>query len=110
MYVRKTRSFMQKNYQFSKIIKINTLNSMPFALCAMPSALWSCTMSDTVIKVENLSKKYTIRHQQERYTALRDVMAQRAKRLGAKLLSLFTLHPLRPQLRALTLPWKISGR
>src|ERR1700735_5659225 len=34
-------------------------------------------MSDTVIKVEGLGKKYRIRHQQvERYTALRDVIAR----------------------------------
>ena len=53
-------------------------------------------MTDTVIKVENLSKRYTIRHQQqERYTALRDVMANGAKRLGAKLLSPFTSRSLR---------------
>ena len=35
-------------------------------------------MSDTVIQVENLGKKYIIGHQQEgrsRYVALRDVMA-----------------------------------
>jgi lipopolysaccharide transport system ATP-binding protein len=39
-------------------------------------------MSDVVIKVSNLSKKYTISHQrQERYTALRDVMANKAKSL-----------------------------
>ncbi|MEA5503469.1 ABC transporter ATP-binding protein [Halotia wernerae UHCC 0503] len=39
-------------------------------------------MSDTVIKVENLSKKYIIGHQQqERYTALRDVIANGAKGL-----------------------------
>jgi lipopolysaccharide transport system ATP-binding protein len=37
-------------------------------------------MSDTVIKVEGLGKKYRIRHQQtERYTALRDVIARKAK-------------------------------
>ncbi len=37
-------------------------------------------MSDTVIRVENLGKKYLIRHQQkERYTALRDVIANKAK-------------------------------
>jgi lipopolysaccharide transport system ATP-binding protein len=36
-------------------------------------------MSDTIIKVENLSKSYMIRHQQaERYTALRDVLANGA--------------------------------
>ncbi|MBD2230078.1 ABC transporter ATP-binding protein [Phormidium tenue] len=37
-------------------------------------------MSDTVIRVENLGKKYIIGHQQqERYTALRDVLVNRAK-------------------------------
>jgi lipopolysaccharide transport system ATP-binding protein len=36
-------------------------------------------MSDYIIKVENLSKKYSIRHQQpERYTALRDIIAHKA--------------------------------
>lgn len=50
-------------------------------------------MSDTVIKVENLSKKYILSHQsQEKYTALRDVMANGAKRLGNKIISPFTLH------------------
>jgi len=40
-------------------------------------------MTDTVIKVENLSKKYILHHQQqERYTALRDVMANKFKSLG----------------------------
>jgi lipopolysaccharide transport system ATP-binding protein len=40
-------------------------------------------MSDTVIRVENLSKKYIIGHQrQERYTALRDVIADKVKSLG----------------------------
>ncbi|OUL29877.1 polysaccharide/polyol phosphate ABC transporter ATP-binding protein [Nostoc sp. T09] len=39
-------------------------------------------MSDTVIKVENLSKKYTIGHQQqESYTTLRDVITNKAKAL-----------------------------
>jgi len=39
-----------------------------------------------VIAVENLSKKYIIGHQkQERYTALRDVLANGAKRLAHKL-------------------------
>lgn len=39
-------------------------------------------MSDTVIKVSNLSKKYLIQHQQkERYTALRDVLARGVKRM-----------------------------
>ncbi|MGF1519646.1 MAG: ABC transporter ATP-binding protein [Nodosilinea sp.] len=37
-------------------------------------------MSDTVIRVENLGKKYIIGHQpQESYTALRDVLANKAK-------------------------------
>ena len=44
----------------------------------------------SVISVENLSKKYIIGHQrQERYTALRDVLANGAKRLGNKLLHPF---------------------
>lgn len=44
-------------------------------------------MSDTIIRVENISKKYILGHQkQERYTALRDVMANRAKTFGRKLL------------------------
>ena len=39
-------------------------------------------MSDTVIRVENLGKKYVIGHQQpECYTALRDVIANRAQAL-----------------------------
>ncbi|MBD2654464.1 ABC transporter ATP-binding protein [Synechocystis sp. FACHB-383] len=40
-------------------------------------------MADTVIRVENLGKKYVIGHQkQERYTALRDVLAEKAGSLG----------------------------
>jgi lipopolysaccharide transport system ATP-binding protein len=43
-------------------------------------------MSDTVIKVENLSKKYIIRHQQaQKYTALRDVIADGIKSVGRRL-------------------------
>ena len=40
-------------------------------------------MSDWIIKVENLGKRYHLRHQQERqrYVALRDVIADRFKRL-----------------------------
>jgi len=39
-------------------------------------------MSDTVIRVENLGKRYIIGHQQqEKYTALRDVLADKAKGL-----------------------------
>ena len=40
-------------------------------------------MSDTIIRVENLGKKYVIGHQkQERYTALRDVLTEKARSLG----------------------------
>ena len=40
-------------------------------------------MSDTVICVENLSKKYIIGHQrQERYTSLRDVITDKVRSLG----------------------------
>jgi lipopolysaccharide transport system ATP-binding protein len=40
-------------------------------------------MSDSVIRVENLSKKYVIGHQkQERYTALRDVIADKVRGIG----------------------------
>jgi len=47
-------------------------------------------MSETVIKVENLSKKYIIGHQrQERYTALRDVMTEGAKNFARKILHPF---------------------
>jgi lipopolysaccharide transport system ATP-binding protein len=47
-------------------------------------------MSDTVIRVENLGKKYIIGHQkQERYTALRDVIANGAKSVGGKLMKPF---------------------
>ena len=45
-------------------------------------------MSDTIIRVENLSKKYVLSHQQEgqQYKALRDVIAEGAKAVGKKLL------------------------
>jgi lipopolysaccharide transport system ATP-binding protein len=45
-------------------------------------------MSDTVIRVENLGKKYIIGHQQEgssRYVALRDVIADGARAIGQRL-------------------------
>ena len=43
-------------------------------------------MSDTVIKIEGLSKKYLLAHKGPRgYIALRDVLAERAKRLGRRL-------------------------
>jgi lipopolysaccharide transport system ATP-binding protein len=44
-------------------------------------------MSDTIIRVEDLGKKYIIGHQkQERYLALRDALANGAKSAGRKLL------------------------
>lgn len=45
-------------------------------------------MSDTVIRVENLGKKYLLRHQQEgnsQYKALRDVLTDGAKAIGRRL-------------------------
>ncbi len=45
-------------------------------------------MSDSLIKVENIGKKYIIGHQkQEHYTALRDVISEGFKSFGRKLLS-----------------------
>jgi len=47
--------------------------------------------SDVVIRVEGLGKKYSLHHEQgERYTALRDVVARKAKAAG-RLLNPFTL-------------------
>lgn len=47
-------------------------------------------MSDMVIRVENLSKKYIIGHQkQQGYTALRDVLADGAKSFGSQVLKPF---------------------
>ncbi len=49
-------------------------------------------MSDTVIRVENLSKKYLLRHQQrERYVALRDVIAKGARNTVRKFSSPFAI-------------------
>lgn len=45
-------------------------------------------MSDTIIRVENLGKKYLIKHQQQgSYTALRDVITDKVKSLGKKIIS-----------------------
>lgn len=39
-------------------------------------------MSDTIIKVENIGKKYTLTHEgKERYSALRDVISNNVKGL-----------------------------
>jgi len=44
-------------------------------------------MSHTIIQVENLGKKYLIRHQaKERYTAFRDVLVQKAAAIGKRML------------------------
>ena len=39
---------------------------------------------DTIIKVENLGKSYLIGHQRERYVALRDVLANKARQIASK--------------------------
>jgi lipopolysaccharide transport system ATP-binding protein len=45
-------------------------------------------MSDTIIRVENLGKKYLIKHQQQgSYTALRDVITDKVKSFGKKIIS-----------------------
>lgn len=49
-------------------------------------------MSDTVIRVENLGKKYLLRHQQgesSQYKALRDVLADGTKAIGRRLNPLY---------------------
>jgi len=46
-----------------------------------------------VIQVENLGKKYTIRHEQrERYVALRDVLTNKFKSIGNRVIRPFTFH------------------
>jgi lipopolysaccharide transport system ATP-binding protein len=51
----------------------------------------------TVIRVENLSKKYVIRHElQDRYATLRDVLTRRVKNIGYRVLSSFTHHHAAP--------------
>jgi lipopolysaccharide transport system ATP-binding protein len=43
-------------------------------------------MSDTVIKIENLGKKYMLAHKQpQKYIALRDMLVDRAKRVGRRM-------------------------
>jgi lipopolysaccharide transport system ATP-binding protein len=44
-------------------------------------------MSDSVIRVENLSKKYTLSHQQQgqKYTSLRELMSEGAQAIGDRL-------------------------
>lgn len=51
-------------------------------------------MSDTVISVENLGKKYVIDHQRtQRYVALRDVIADNVKEAGRRVLRRSTATP-----------------
>jgi lipopolysaccharide transport system ATP-binding protein len=47
---------------------------------------------DAIIRAEGLGKKYILSHQRQSYYALRDVMADTAKRWGNKLLHPFTFH------------------
>ena len=44
------------------------------------------SMTNTVIRIEELGKKYLLAHKSpQRYIALRDVLVDRAKRLGRRL-------------------------
>ena len=61
-------------------------------------------MSDNVIRVENLAKKYIISHQQDsstsyRYKALRDVIAHGVKSIGKKFIQALVkksaIHPVK---------------
>jgi len=53
----------------------------------------SVSSMSTVITVENLGKKYTLRHQQrEQYTALRDVITNGVRNFSKKIFSPFTPH------------------
>lgn len=53
--------------------------------------LFEMSKSDLVIRVEGLGKKYKLNHEKsERYVALRDVLARRARSAG-RLLNPFTL-------------------
>jgi lipopolysaccharide transport system ATP-binding protein len=63
-------------------------------------------MTDTVIRVENLGKKYLIHHEQrERYVALRDVITNKVKSFSKRLFSLqpqaSNLQPSKEEFRAL---------
>ena len=46
-------------------------------------------MSDIVISVEHLSKRYLVGHRRERYTALRDVIAREARNFARKAVDAF---------------------
>ena len=54
-----------------------------------------------IIEVENLGKKYIISHQQERYAALRDVMANTAKKTIKKVIGRKEINPKREEFWAL---------
>jgi len=65
---------------------------------------------NTVIKVSNLSKSYMIRHKSnERYVALRDVMARGVKNFGRKLLSPFTFRDSRSSQSPFTIHDSLSS-
>jgi len=50
-------------------------------------------MKEPIIKIEGLGKKYIIGHQaKEKYTALRDVITEKARSLGRKILNPFGLY------------------
>lgn len=56
-------------------------------------------MSEPIIRVENISKKYIIGHQkQERYTALRDVITNNVKSFSGKLLKPFGKKIINPEI------------
>ncbi|MBW4516491.1 MAG: ABC transporter ATP-binding protein [Timaviella obliquedivisa GSE-PSE-MK23-08B] len=50
-------------------------------------------MSNPIIRVENLSKKYTVSHQQEGYTTFRDAMTNGARSLGQALFNRKNVKP-----------------
>ena len=57
----------------------------------MIAARKGLSMTNTVIKIEGLGKKYLLTHKSpQRYIALRDVLVERARRLGRRLRHPFT--------------------
>jgi lipopolysaccharide transport system ATP-binding protein len=55
-----------------------------------------------IIQVESLGKKYRLRHQRQRYIALRDVLTDRTKSAARRLWSALRPRPLTSELRPLT--------
>lgn len=56
-------------------------------------------MSSTIIRVENLGKRYNIGHQREHYTALRDVLVNQTKSLGRRIIKPFNNQKVEPSKR-----------